>query len=281
MIYGFIAVVGICLGSFINALVWRLSQQLDADGEPKKLSAKKAKDLSIAKGRSMCPHCNHTLAWYDLVPIFSWLQLKGRCRYCSKPIGAQYPIVELLTGVLFVLSYTFWPFDLSEKWAVIGLGSWLLVLVGLIALSVYDLKYMLLPNRILYPLIALAGSTVALQLVLGRPLVVLPGIVLSVLIGAGIFWCLFQISKGAWIGGGDIKLGILAGIVLARPPLAFLYIFLASVIGLLVSLPLMASKKLTVASKVPFGPFLIASLVIVMLWGPKIVDWYTRSFLGL
>ncbi len=281
MIILFVAIVGLCLGSFINALAWRLSQQIDDEGEPMKLSAKNAKELSIAHGRSMCPHCKHTLAWYDLIPVLSWVSLGGKCRYCKASISVQYPAVELLTSVLFVISYVSWPYGLEELWMKIGLAWWLIALVGLVALALYDLKYMLLPDRILLPLIYAAGAVLLLQIFLGRPLATISNVVLSILIAAGIFWVLFQMSKGAWIGGGDVKLGILAGMLLARPALAFLYLFVASVLGLVVSVPLMARKKISKETRVPFGPFLIASLIIVMLWGPSIVDWYTQSFLGL
>ena len=96
-----LAWLGLCAGSFVNALVWRLHEQ--------KRSKKADKKLSILNGRSMCVHCRHELTWYDLIPLFSWLLLRGKCRYCKKPISWQYPIVELATAAVFVLSYIFWP----------------------------------------------------------------------------------------------------------------------------------------------------------------------------
>lgn len=281
MIYVLVFVVGICLGSFINALVWRLSKQLDRYGEPLKLTKKEQTDFSITTGRSMCPNCKHTLAWNDLVPVLSWLSLRGKCRYCKVPISAQYPLVELLTGVLFVVSYSVWPQDMNVTWVVVSFISWLLILVGLVALALYDIKTMLLPNRILFPLIWIAGISLAVQFIVGRPIVDIWAIAGAVLVAGGIFWILYQLSDGNWIGGGDVKLGILAGLLVATPMMAFLYIFVASILGLMYSLPLMLTKRLTKASKVPFGPFLIGSLIIVMLWGSQMVDWYTQTLLGL
>src|SRR3954465_436221 len=104
MIIAVLVVLGLCLGSFVNALVWRLHEQ--EEGGSKKAAAKK---LSIIKGRSMCPHCKHALKPIDLIPVISWLSLRGKCRYCSKPISIQYPIVELSTALLFVVSYIWWP----------------------------------------------------------------------------------------------------------------------------------------------------------------------------
>lgn len=281
MIIAFLFIIGVVFGSFVNALVWRLRQQLDADGEPKHLSKKHQAEVSIAKGRSMCPNCKHTLAWYDLVPIFSWLSLGGKCRYCKKPISPQYPLVELLTGGLFVLSYIAWPLGFDAKWVIVGFVGWLVVLVGLVALTIYDAKYMLLPNRILYPLIGITVVSLVLQFALGRRLSDLLGILGAVVVASGIFWLLYQVSAGKWIGGGDIKLGILAGLLLGTLTQAFLYLFMASVLGLLYSLPLLLTKQLKTASKVPFGPFLIGSLVIVVLWGAGLTAWYGRTLLGL
>jgi prepilin signal peptidase PulO-like enzyme (type II secretory pathway) len=146
----YLAVIGLCAGSFINAWVWRLHQQ------SKIKSPKSKNNLSIVKGRSVCPSCRHQLAWYDLIPLISWLVLKARCRYCKKPISYQYPIVEALTSLIFAFSYVFWPqtVHLNGQWLL--LITWLAASVGLIALAVYDLRWMLLPNRILYPILVLA-----------------------------------------------------------------------------------------------------------------------------
>jgi leader peptidase (prepilin peptidase) / N-methyltransferase len=113
MTYVALSILGLCLGSFVNALVWRIYQQEQAGHREKvrgrskknnKLSAHSSdlsRSLSILQGRSMCPSCKHELAAKDLVPILSWLQLKGRCRYCQKPISVQYPLVEVATAVMY------------------------------------------------------------------------------------------------------------------------------------------------------------------------------------
>lgn len=88
--------LGLAFGSFINALVWRLRE-----------------GMSVARGRSMCVHCRHTLSWYDLIPVFSWIALGGKCRYCQRRISFQYPLVELATAAGWVASYTYWPRELA------------------------------------------------------------------------------------------------------------------------------------------------------------------------
>jgi prepilin signal peptidase PulO-like enzyme (type II secretory pathway) len=274
-------IIGIIFGSFVNAFVWRLHEQLDDNGEPKKLTKKQQKQVSIIKGRSMCPQCKHTLAAKDLIPIISWLSLSGKCRYCKKPISKQYPLIELLTGALFSISYTFWPYDFSEVWHYIAFINWLLMVTGFVALSLYDIKWMLLPNRIVFPLMWIATGALALQFMLGRPLNDFAGICSAVVVAGGIFWVLYQISKGTWIGGGDVKLGLLIGLLLTSAAQGVLFLFVASLLGLLYSLPLMLTNKLKTSSKVPFGPFLMASAFIVVLWGQSLINWYTNSLLGL
>jgi leader peptidase (prepilin peptidase) / N-methyltransferase len=154
-------------GSFINALVWRLQKQLDKEGNPKKSNFQNPTSniYSITKGRSMCPNCKHTLVAKDLVPLFSWVLLKGKCRYCHKPISVQYPAVELITAVLFALSYLFWPFVLSGAEWIIFIG-YLFTLVILIALAIYDLKTYLLPSRLIYPAILIQLATLLIYSVI-------------------------------------------------------------------------------------------------------------------
>lgn len=277
MIYIILFIAGLALGSFVNALVWRLRQQLDNNGDPKKLISKEKSDLSISKGRSMCPDCKHTLGAKDLVPVFSWLLLKGKCRYCKKSISVQYPLVELLVAGLFVLSYFVWPANLDTAWQVILFVNWLIAVVGLVALAIYDIKWMILPDRILKVLAVVTIIATILTFVLGRPIYDFANILVSVAIGGGIFYVLHQVSKGKWIGGGDVKLGLYLGLLLANPKLAFLYIFVASILGTLYALPLLSIKKASKNAHIPFGPFLIAGAMITMLWGRQIIDWYINT----
>lgn len=277
MTIAILILLGLCFGSFVNALVWRLYQQ----DLPKKKRAASDVELSISKGRSMCPHCKHTLAAADLLPLFSWLFLRGKCRYCHKPISWQYPLVELLTAVLFVMSYAFWPSTLnSQPSTLVPFAIWLVALVGLMALTVYDLRWMLLPNRIVYPLIVLAAFKVlAVSIFFDGGLRAFIDGALALAIAGGIFWVLFQLSDGKWIGGGDVKLGFALGLLLGSPALAFLMLFVASLLGTLMALPGLVTKRLDRTSKLPFGPFLIVATIIVQLFGRAVLDWYTQATL--
>ena len=227
----------------------------------------------------MCPSCRHSLNVKDLVPVASWISLKGRCRYCQKPVSRQYPAVELLTAVLFVVSYAWWPAPLAGAEAI-RFGCWLLFLAGFVALVVYDLRWMLLPHRIVYPLIGLALlQWAAIWALYGLNAGQLAGIGLSTLVGGGLFYLLFQLSEGKWIGGGDVKLGFLLGLIVADPAQSWLLLFLAATLGSLITLPLLLTGKATRQSRVPFGPFLMAGGLVVMLFGPAIITWLERAVL--
>jgi len=278
MIIVALVVFGVCLGSFANALVWRVHQQAE-EIEKKQPDGARLKDLSITQGRSMCPHCNHELAAKDLIPVLSWLSLAGKCRYCRKKISIQYPIVEISTALFFVGSYVWWPEPLIGI-EILAFGLWLTILTGLMALLVYDLKWYLLPNRIVYPLAVLAGLLAVVETVTAdNPLRAVISTALAVIIGGGIFYVLFQVSGGKWIGGGDVKLGWLLGLILATPANSFLMIFIAALLGSIVSVPLLLDKKLKRTSVIPFGPFLIIAAVLVQLFGTSLVNWYQHTLL--
>ncbi len=266
--------LGLCLGSFVNALVWRLHEQ----DKPKKKQTKA--NLSIATGRSVCPHCTHALGFFDLIPVFSWLSLRGKCRYCEQPISWQYPIVELLTAALFVLSYVVWPYGFDPS-GIFQFAVWLLFSTGFMALIVYDLKWMLLPDRIVAPLTALVIVQVVLLAVWqGNPQLVL-GAVWGVLCLAGLFYVLFQVSGGKWIGGGDVKLGIVLGALVGGPLNSIAVLFIAACLGTICAAPLLLTDKKAFGKRLPFGPFLIVATIIVYLFGQTIVGWYKRQFLLL
>lgn len=282
MIIAVLVILGLAFGSFVNALVWRVHEQekLEVKKGAKKANKHDSK-LSILKGRSMCPNCKHELGALDLLPVISWLALRGKCRYCKKAISAQYPIVELATALVFVVSYLVWPIEINGSVVqIIYFGLWLTMVVGLMALLVYDLRWMILPDRIVFPLgfVAAAMSIISVATA-DRPLASLISVALSVAVGGGLFYVLFQVSDGKWIGGGDVKLGWVIGLFLATPARSFLMIFVAALLGSLVSLPLLASHTLKRSSTIPFGPFLIISSMVVMLYGKDVLDWYQSTFL--
>jgi prepilin signal peptidase PulO-like enzyme (type II secretory pathway) len=283
MITAVLAVLGVIFGSFVSALVWRLhelSRLSRTPGKAKKRGKRRAtpekpltaKDLSIVTGRSMCPNCHHELAAKDLVPVLSWLALHGKCRYCQAPIPDS-PLVELTTGLLFAVSYAVWPHSVHG----VGLFQfvlWLIFLVGFMALAVYDIRWFLLPDKIVFPLTALALLQVTVVAATQHSL---SDFWLSLAGGAiifGFFWMLFQVSGGNWIGGGDVKLGIVLGLLAGTPLRALTVIFFASLIGTVISIPQLLKGKKGLTRHIPFGPSLLLATVIIVLWAGPITDWY-------
>ncbi len=267
-----IAFLGLVFGSFVNAWVWRLSQTLDTDGNTKKLPTKKKKELSILTGRSMCPSCKHVLAAKDLVPVFSWAFLKGKCRYCTAKINPQYPAVELLTAVLFIISGVAWNFNNTLDY--VSFACWLGVLTGFVALAIYDIKYMLLPDKILMVIFPLAVIIAVIGVINSNSSLTytILQLLLAVFVACGLFYILYVLSAGAWIGGGDVKLGVVLGFVLSTALMSVLMLFIASILGVIASI--IINRGFQKKAKIPFGPFLIVGTYITVLYGGGILDWY-------
>jgi leader peptidase (prepilin peptidase)/N-methyltransferase len=265
-----LVLLGLCLGSFVNALVWRTHEQSKTKNREIK------EELSVLRGRSMCVNCRHDLTWHDLLPVVSWLMLGGKCRYCRKPISRQYPAVELVTMLLFVFSYLVWPYGFSG----VGLwqfGFWLAFLTGFVALAVYDLRWKLLPNSIVLPLTILAAVYVLAYAVLTNDAVVIVEAILGMASIGGLFYILFQASGGKWIGGGDVKLGFALGLLAGGLLEGLMVIFVASLLGTVFAVLAVGLNKQALKKRIPFGPFLITALVIVYLFGADIINWYQQQ----
>lgn len=277
-----LAVLGLVFGSFVNALVWRLHEREEPE-EKGNSRKERPRNLSMLTGRSMCTHCGHELAAADLVPVLSYLWLRGRCRYCRKPIEDT-PLAELLTAVVFVVSYLWWPTSLEGDGFTVSkvlFVLWLAFVVGFVALAIYDIRWFLLPDRIVYPLIVLALIQVALRVfAFGGGWPVVAEAAWGVLFTAGLFFAIFEVSDGAWIGFGDVKLAIVLGLLVGGPIRALLLLFIASLLGSLVAIPLLVRGRATARTPLPFGPFLLAATVVVVLFGSHITAWYA-NFLPL
>lgn len=285
-----LATLGLVIGSFGGATVWRLraGQLKEDEAAGEQVSKKEYAQLkgllgkSVSDDRSMCLHCHHQLEWYDLVPLISWAVLKGKCRYCRKSIGVMEPVIELGTAVFFVISYMVWFAQLNAPLDLLQFALWLIVGSGLIILFAYDIRWFLLPNKVIFPLMGLAAISSGMHLIQAENLVTAAGsLILSIIILSGIYYALYILSRGAWIGFGDIKLGIVLALMLGEWQFAFVALFLANIIGCLVVLPGLVSGNLKRSSHVPFGPMLIAGYFIVGLYGQVIIDWYLGLLVGV
>lgn len=266
LIISTIFLLGLIVGSFLNAWIYRMKH-----GE------------KVSRGRSKCPKCGHALSWNDLIPVLSFIILKGRCRYCKKKIDIQYPLVELATGALFTLTYIIlvnkflnfslfiFHFSLAKYWYFISI---------LITIFVYDLRYKIIPDRVTLPAI---GIGIVLQLLMNAAGYQLPAasffinqLLLPIIIGGGFFLTQFIISRGRWIGGGDIRLGALMGVILGWPNV-LIGLMLAYFIGAIVSIGLLIAKKVGPKSQIAFGTFLSAATIITMFLGNEIVNAFTST----
>lgn len=263
MYYFFIilsAIIGLVIGSFTNALVWRV---------------KTGKSLWA---RSQCPRCGHELGAKDLVPLFSFLFLRGKCRYCGRPISWHYPFIEFVTAILFALVYVkFAPLNLADivgnvaltdyQFTLTVVSQWIFI-AALLAIFSYDFHYGLVPDIFTIPAILFAFLV---QFLLGRNLW---DFIVAAFAGSGFFMFQYVISRGRWIGGGDVNLGALMGVILGWPNI-IPALFLAYFIGSIVSLSLIVLKNKTWKSEIPFGPFLAISTIIVMFVADQIFEiWY-------
>lgn len=234
------ALIGLSIGSFLNVVIYRLPRS-----------------ISLLHPPSTCPKCGHRLAWYDLVPVFSFLLYRGRCRYCHESISWQYPFIEALTATLFAaIAVKFGsPLEVVRHWVFASL---------LIAISVIDLHEHIIPNRLSIP-----GVTVGLVFSLFTPE---PGIVdaaVGMLICGGLMLLLALLSNGG-MGGGDIKLMAMIGSYLGWKA-GLIGLFLGSAIGLIVSLGLIASGRMGRKDPIPFGPFLSAGAMLMVFAGEPIL----------
>lgn len=250
-------VFGLIFGSFINAWVWRTRN-----------------DISVAKGRSMCPHCKHELAWYDLIPLVSYITLRGKCRYCHKAICPQYPLVELNTGVLFAVLYL--VLTPSSAYELIQFAILLIASVLLVAAFVYDAKFMELPEKYMLPAVALGVVSLGLK-AYQNGWNSLTGQLIGLAVVVLLYTALWFFSKGKWLGAGDIRIAAIMGLFLV-PSQLIVGLFTAYLVGAVYGVYILRKSKSKKGIRVPFGPFLIIGFYVGLLWGQQIANWYL-SFL--
>lgn len=283
VIYLALTLVGLCLGSFAGATVWRLrARQLAVDKKNKEQydhkefgRLKKLLGKGPLSDRSQCLHCGYELKWYDLIPLVSWLSLRGKCRNCKHPIGYFEPLMEIGVALFFVLSYTFWPGGINDGLQIAHFVLWLVAGVIMAVLFAYDTKWFLLPDSFTIALAVIGLGIVGVSAAESEDIT---GTVLTafgaVAILSGLYAVLYYVSKGRWVGFGDVKLGVGLALIVVDWQLAAVALFLANFIGCLIVIPLLISKKLKRDSQIPFGPLLIAGTVLAWFIGWPILEAY-------
>lgn len=257
-----IFIFGLVVGSFLNSIIYRLQTR-----------------ESFLFERSFCPYCKHKLGWQDLIPLLSFLILRGKCRYCPHKISLQYPLIELATGILFVSIFNFQFHYTSLFTLPPSAGHFifnLLITCFLIIIFVYDLKHYIIPDKIIYPAIIIA-LIFNFQFLISNQFPIFNYSILSAILAAAFFLAIVLISRGKWMGAGDIKLAFLIGLFLGWPDV-LVALFLAFFIGAIIGVGLIATGKKTLKSEVPFGPFLVAGTFIALFWGQSVINWYLNLF---
>lgn len=263
--YALMFMLGLAMGSFVGAMTWRMKTNRD-----------------WVRGRSECEHCHHKLVAIDLIPVFSYLALGGKCRYCHKKIGRSTLVLELAGGLIFLGSTLLFPSMVYQRWLnplasfqsltpmlSLAMGLWLVCLVIMMALFVYDLRWRLLPNKLVFPLIVvslLLSAVMNLGLAQVGLMEWLIALALGMLPITGVYGVLYLLSRGRWIGLGDVKLGIAIGLLITWWG-GVLVLFLSNLLASLVSIPGLLKRRINGASEIPFGPFLLVATYLVFLLG--------------
>jgi len=249
------AVFGLCIGSFLNAAIYRLPLR-----------------VSVSKPRSFCPHCKTTIQWYRNIPVVSYIMLGGRCGECKEPISIRYPLVELAVAFIFGASVWRWGVSWSSLSAIIF--ACLMLLLALI-----DADHRILPNVITLP-----GILVGLALSFVNPRVIWWDALVGAVLAGGLLylvaWIYLKVRGQEGMGMGDVKMIAMIGAFIGWKG-ALLTIFLGSLIGSLVGIALMAIKGRDWDYALPFGTFLALAAVIVDWFGSELLAWYWGLFPSL
>lgn len=253
-LYLIVGLFGAVVGSFLNVCIYRLPRR-----------------ESVAWPGSHCPACRRPIAWYDNIPLVSYLLLLGRCRRCRTRIPLRYPLVEALNAAGYVA--LLWYFGPSWSTAAYGaLYSALLVVAGT------DLSHKIIPNAITFPGMALGVLAAATVLPLG-----LMDSLIGLLVGGGILWLLAWASPYLFgkegMGGGDIKLVGMIGAFLGWKP-ALMTIMVGAFLGSVIGVTLIVARVIKRDEYIPFGPFLVCGAVIALFFGESLLEWYRGLLAG-
>ncbi len=235
----FVFILGTLIGSFLNVVIDRIPR-----GE-------------ILTGRSHCESCNKTLRWIDLIPIISFALSKGKCRYCKSPLSYQYPLVEILTGLLFLYSALIFPIYL--------LPFYFFFVSIFISIFITDLKYGIIPDKIIFPSLPI---TIIFIILSNQNLLIH---ILSGLLAFGFFYLLFLLTKKRGMGFGDVKFALLIGLIFGFPGTIFV-LYVAFLTGAVIGSILILWKKKKMKSSIPFGPFLALGCLVVMFFSNQILE---------
>lgn len=263
---------GASVGSFLNVCIYRIPEE-----------------LSVVKPRSFCPKCKTPIPWYCNIPMLSYVFLGGKCKYCKVPISSRYFGVELLTALLFLLVWLKLPvfgysapLGMTEIYSVPQVFCYWLVVFGLVMGSFIDIDHYILPDRVTLGGIVLGFICSALVPALHQQEYWLKSLLISfagAAIGFGLLWLVAifgkLIFKKEAMGFGDVKLMGAIGAFFGISSIFFVLIF-SSFLGAFFGIVCMILKKKELQSRIPFGPFIAAAVLVFMFWGPSLIDLYIK-----
>lgn len=251
--YFLLFIIGACFGSFANVIIYRLPRE-----------------ESVVKPRSYCYSCKKSISWYDNIPILSWFVLRGKCRSCQAPFSFRYPVVEIITAILFALSYHY----AGLSWSLL---EYLLFVFGLVVCTFIDLDHMILPDEF-----TLSGIVIGLIGAALNPQREFLDALFGVLMGGGFLWGMayiyYVLTKNEGMGGGDIKLLAWIGALLGWKAIPFV-IMTSAIIGSVVGIWAARKQDAGLKTVIPFGPYLALGAVIYLFGGQNIAAWYLDLFL--
>jgi leader peptidase (prepilin peptidase)/N-methyltransferase len=248
LLVGYCALFGLIVGSFLNVVIYRV---------PRK--------ESIVSPRSACPTCDTPIAPRDNVPILSWLYLRGKCRNCHSPISMRYPLVEAATAGLFAGVAA----RIGFSWA---LPAYLVLAAGLLALACTDMEHLLLPKRIVYPVLGLFGALLVVAAAITGHWHNLFVAGISGAVWFAIFFAMNFISPRA-LGFGDVRLAPVLGLALGWLGVRYVLLgfFAANLIGAIIGIALIASKRMSRQQQIPYGVFLAVGTLLAIFAGPELL----------
>lgn len=289
MPYFFLFIFGSAIGSFLNVVSLRYQP------------GQKLLDLKIIGGRSRCPRCQKTLRWYELIPLLSFIIQLGKCRNCGARLSLQYPLIEFLSGLIFVLV----PFSLfTIHYSLFTIIIWIFIFLLFFLLSIIDFRYYIIPDSVnlslavlgivlifIIPQSSILNSQFSFlghyallfdfsflnNLITNNSITIFLNHVFATLIAMAFFAAIIIFTKGRAMGWGDFKLVGALGLIFGWPDI-LMVVFLSFVVGAICVTPLLIRKQKTMKDVVPFGPFLIIGSALTFFFGYNIIDGYFKLF---
>jgi len=248
--YIIIFLFGLCLGSFVNSWIWRHHE-----------------NIRVSRGRSICPSCRRQLKWYENVPVLGYIFLHGKCRTCKQGIPKHFVFVELSTALLLVLT-AWYHLNIMDNFNSLLFHRDVFFVGVLLVIFVYDYLYKIILSELVW-----LGVVLGLVFNASLNYITVTQMLIGAVVTGGFFYLQYLLSKGKWIGGGDVRMGLMMGVWLGWPNI-IVALMTAYILGAIVGVVLMLLKKKEMGSEIAFGTFLSVGTFVALLNAREIINWY-------